>query len=55
MKTYIKKTEDGEIITLEFKSLSDSAIRTYKARDIAFDKQIAEFVIGDDGTELIWL
>lgn len=30
-------------------------IRTFKARDMPFDKQIAEFVISNDKTELRWL
>jgi RecA/RadA recombinase len=31
------------------------AIKTYKARDLPFDKQIAEFVVTGEGTELRWL
>lgn len=31
------------------------AVRTFKARDLPFDKQIAEFVITSDKTELRWL
>lgn len=33
---------------------TDIALLTYKARDIPFDRKIAMFKIGDDGTELIW-
>ena len=38
--------EKGEITRI--------ALKTYKARDLPFDKQIAEFVIGEDKTEIRW-